>query len=141
MKRILTIVSVFIFIWLVFSCGSDVFVFDVNCEDCYYNEPDSADLIVDVTINDENPFVPLVIYKGDVEENIIEYTDTVWAASTYYLYVAVNEYYSIKAKYKKGDNTIYAIDGDKLKTKYVTDVCDTDCYEIKGGILDVRLKD
>jgi len=124
----------------VFSCDNDPFVINVDCNECYYDEPDSAYLIVDLTINDENPSVPIVIYRGNVEGEIVEYTDTAYK-STYYLYSPVNEYYSIEAKYKKGDKTIIAIDGDKLKTKHVTDVCDTDCYVIRGGFLDVRLKD
>lgn len=140
MKRIIIVAGIFVFIWLAYSCGSDIFVVDVDCDECYYNEPDSADLIVDITINEENPFVPLVIYKGDVEENVVEFVDTAYG-KTYYLYSPVNEYYSIKAKYKKGDKTIYAVDGDKLRTKSVSDVCDTHCYVIKGGILDIRLKE
>lgn len=125
---------------IIFSCEQDPFIFDVNCDECYINEPDSADLIVDLTINEENPFVPLVFYRGEVDENNIEWIDTAYSERLY-LYSPVNEYYSIKAFYKSGDQVLIAVDGDKLKTSRVSDVCDYDCWVIRGGILDVRLKD
>jgi hypothetical protein len=125
---------------IIFSCEQNPFVFDVNCDECYFNEPDSADLIVDITINEENPFVPLIFYRGEADDNNIEWIDTAYT-ETLYLYSPVNEYYSIKAFYKSGDQTLIAVDGDKLRTSRVSDVCDYDCWVIRGGILDIRLKD
>ncbi len=138
MKRI----SIYIFIIsiiLIYSCDQDVFVFDVNCDECYVIKPDSAELIVSVTINEENPYVPLVFYKGVVEDSIVDWVDTT-RDETLYLLAEMDEFYSVEAKYKNGEKTIIAIDGDKLKTSRVSDVCDSDCWVIKGGILDVRLK-
>jgi len=131
-------ILIFLFIILIFSCEQNPFVFDVNCDECYFEKPDSADLIVDITINEENPFVPLIFYKGKVEEGNIEWIDTAYS-ETLYLYSPVNQYYSIKAFYKSGEQTIISVDGDKLKTTQVSDVCDYDCWVIRGGILDVRL--
>lgn len=125
---------------MIISCQQDLFVFDVNCDECSFQKPDSADLIVDITINEENPFVPLVFYKGDVEDGIIEWIDTA-RSEILYLYSPVDEFYSIKAFYKKGSQTIIAVDGDKLKTSRVSDVCDYDCWIVQGGTLDIRLKD
>lgn len=124
---------------IVFSCDTQIFNFNINCEDCYTSKPDSADLIVNITINEENKSVPLKFFRGKVEEGIIEWIDTAYT-STLYLYSPIDEFYSIKAFYKKDGKTIIAIDGDKMKTSLVTDVCETDCWIIKGGILDVRLK-
>ncbi len=129
-----------LFILFIFSCEQNPFIFDVNCDECYFDRPDSADLIVDITINEDNPFVPLVFYKGKVEEDNIEWIDTAYS-ETLYLYSPVDQYYSIKAFYKSGVQTIIAVDGDKLKTTQVSDVCDYDCWIIRGGILDVRLKE
>ncbi len=139
MKYSILIITVILLI-IGFSCEEDPFVFDVNCDECFTSEPDSADLIVDITINEENPFVPLVFYRGDVEEDNIEWIDTSYS-ETLYLYSPVNEYYSIKAFYKSGSQTIIAVDGDRMKTTRVSDVCDYDCWVIKGGTLDVRLKE
>lgn len=122
-----------------FSCKRELFTFNVNCDECHTVEPDSADLIVRITINEENEAVPLIFYKGKAENGIIEWVDTSYT-TTLYLYSRVNEFYSVRAKYKKGDKTIYVIDGDKLITKLVSDVCERDCWIVKGGILDVQLK-
>jgi len=53
----------------------------------------------------------------------------------------LNEYYSVKAEYNLGEKTIYAVDGDKIKTKFVTETCDLDCWIITGGIINTKLKD
>lgn len=130
----------YLFIVIIILFGCENANFSTDCSECYQIEPDSADIHVKFTINDENGYVPLVVYKGDYEDNVVEWTDTTYD-SDYYLYVPVNEFWSVKAKYIRGTDTIYAIDGDKIKTDLNTDDCDVECYEIKGGKLDVRLKD
>ncbi|MBE0652820.1 MAG: hypothetical protein IH594_03420 [Bacteroidales bacterium] len=141
MKRSIITVMIIALI-TVFSCENMPFLFDVDCDPavCTLNEPDSADLIVSLTINGENPYVPLIFYRGKIEDNIIEWIDTSFS-ETLYLYSPVNEYYSIRAFYKSGTQAIIASDGDKLKTVRISDVCEYDCWIIRGGILDVRLKD
>lgn len=139
MKFSTAILLIILLFTIAFSCDQDPFVFDVNCDECSIHKPDSANLIVDITINEENPVVPLVFYRGDVEDGIIEWVDTA-DSEQLFLYSPVNEYYSIKAFYKSGDQVIIAVDGDKMKTSRVSDVCDYDCWIIKGGFLDVRLK-
>jgi len=138
MKNILLALT-FIVTILVFSCEETPFVFDVDCDECYIDKPDSANLIIDITINEENPFVPLVFYRGNIEDGIVEYRDTA-REERRYLYSPVDEEYSVKAFYKSDSQTIIAVDGDKLKTSRVSDVCDIDCWVIRGGVLDVRLK-
>jgi len=120
------------------GCG-DVFNFEVDCDQCYSVEPDSGDIHLRVTINDENPYVPLVIYKDKVEEGVVEYIDTAYNED-YYLWVAIKKPYSAKAKYKKGDKIIYAVDGDKVGIRKVSDVCQTDCWVYTDGKIDLRLK-
>ena len=112
----------------------------MNCDECYYPEPDTADLILNFTINEENPFVPYVLYLGDIEENKIDYVDTAYSEKEY-LASEIDVDYSIKAFYKKGSQTIIVVDGDKLNASRTNDVCDYECWIIKGGILDLTLKD
>ncbi len=131
-KRIYPIFLLLTLLIVSISCNEKIFTGDVDCNDCYEIKPDSADIIVHVTINDENPVVPLIVYRGPVEDNNIEYVDTSYG-DTYYLYVKVNTDYSVKAKYKSGDKTVYAVDGDKIKIKHVTDACSSDCWVIVGG--------
>lgn len=134
--KLFVVITIFI---LAFSCEQDPFVFDVDCDECYFPEPDTADLILKFTINDENPFVPYVLYKGNIEEANIDWIDTAYQEKEY-LPSAIDEFYSIKAFYKKGDQTLIVVDGDKLKTNYTSDVCNTECWTIKGGSLDLRIK-
>jgi hypothetical protein len=112
----------------------------VKCSECTSLEPDSADLKMLFTINAENPKVPLVVYKGKVEEGNVEWTDTT-NNETLYLYVQMNQFYSVVAKYKSGTHTIYAVDGDKIRTVNETDNCNQECYIVTNNELDIRLKE
>ncbi len=121
------------------ACDDKIRTLEIDCSECYQEKPDSADIIIHLTIDSRNNKIPLTIYRGTINENIIEYFDTA-AASPYYLYVPVGKEYSVKAKYSVNGKTIYAVDGDKLRVKHVSDVCDTDCWVIRGGELNAKLK-
>lgn len=138
-ERVIRLGLVFIFIIGSFmSCEDRGSI--VDCSECYSVEPDSGDLIIYLSIESPHLKVPLIIYKDQVDDEYIEYIDTAYS-SPYYLYVDMNKYYSVKAEYNLGGKTIYAVDGDKIKTKYVTETCDFDCWAITGGILNAKLKD
>jgi hypothetical protein len=111
----------------------------VDCSECYSIEPDSGDLVIYLTIESPYLSVPLTIYKDQVDDDHIEYMDTAYS-NPYYLYVDLDEYYSVKAEYSTGTSTIYAVDGAKIKTRFVTESCEYDCWVITGGILNVKLK-
>ena len=111
----------------------------IDCIDCFQDRPEWGPLNVTLTINNENPFVPLVIYIGNIEDNNIEWIDTSYSAD-YWVDVPVNKYYSITAEYKSGDKTIFAVDGDDFKLKYTENNCDFPCYYYYGGYYDVQLK-
>jgi hypothetical protein len=96
---------------------------------------------VNVTINDENPKVPLVIYRGKYDPNNIPNVETIDTAtsSTYKYFVPLNHNFSVKAEYKSGTKTIFAIDGSIFNSQK-QDGCDNVCWQIIGGSLDARLK-
>ncbi len=121
------------------GCEQEDLDFYIDCDYCMEFVPDSAELIVTVTINDENPFVPLTFYSGDYEDGNIDFIDTTWTEERL-LYSAVGVEYSVKATYKQGDETIVAIDGDKLRVVDGSDDCASTCYYIRGGTMDLRLK-
>ena len=121
------------------SCGEKIFTADVNCSDCFSPEPDSVDLVVDLTINNEFTAVPLVIYRGDVEDNQVDYIDTAYA-SPYHLPVAVGKKYSVKAKYRRSGRILYAVDGTKIKVLLVTGTCDQDCYVIRNDRVNLQIR-
>ncbi len=124
---------------LLISCGEKIFTGDVDCNNCYTEKPDFADLVIDLSINSKYPAVPVIIYTGDVEGNNVLITDTAYV-SPYYAYVKVGRKYSVKAEYKSPEKTIYTVNGTRLKTLTVTDACDQSCYVIENEEIDARLK-
>jgi hypothetical protein len=111
----------------------------VDCSECFWEKPDSAELVIYLTVNDEHPEVPIVLYRGKVEDGEVDWIDTV-REETYYLYSAVGQYYSVAAEYRVDGKTIVAIDGDEMKTKHVSEQCDYECWVVTGGYLKAELR-
>jgi hypothetical protein len=144
MKKIPIISKILLLLILAFSikfsgCQQEDLDFIVDCDNCLEFKPDSADLIVYVTINDENPFVPLVYYIGNYEDGIIDYRDTA-RTEEIFLYSKIGVDYTVKATYTKNGKPIVAVDEDKLRIVDGQGDCYSPCYFIRGGTLDVRLK-
>lgn len=140
------IIYIFILVFLgglISSCESSTYPSDEDCidydySDCNTIEPDEGYLTIKLTINKQNTHVPVTVYLGDIENNnIIEY-DTI-DQPYYQVPVALNQTYSASAKYMDGDKIIIAVDGDKIR-KTSSIVCDSTCWKIKGGDIDIRLK-
>jgi hypothetical protein len=117
----------------------NVSIEEFNCFNCYQTKPEWVQLNVTLTLNGQNPSVPLTIYIGDFEDNNIDWVDTAYASS-YWVDVKPDRYYSVKAEYKDGSATVYAIDGDKIKLRKNSTDCDAPCYYQVGGYIDVRLR-
>ena len=139
-KKILLIFLVSVMANLIFSCDENFNFLEVDCSECYRIKPDNGELIIHVTINNENPKVPIAIYRDRIESGRIRIRDTV-SEKTVYIEVPLNHYYSVQAKYKVGNDSVFAVDGERIETHRVTDQCDTTCWIIKGGRYDLRLKE
>jgi len=126
---------------LLVSCErlENVTIEGFDCFNCYQTRPEWVQLNVSATINSENPWVPLTIYIGNIEDGNIDWIDTTYN-SNYWVDVRPDKYYSVKAEYKDGSTTVYTIDGDKIKLKHNTNDCDEPCYYQSGGYIDVRLR-
>jgi hypothetical protein len=120
------------------GCETEDWSFEVDCNDCYGYVPDSANLIIHLTINQENPEVPITVYLGSLESGIIDWRDTTDQAE-YYLYAAMNASYTVEATYRSGNRTILTYDGDQMSISDMGDACGSPCYVVKGGIFDNRL--
>jgi hypothetical protein len=112
---------------------------EFDCSECYQEKPEWAPLNIKVTINDQNPYVPLVVYIGNIEDGLIDWVDTAFVTD-YFVDVHPDRYYSVSAEYRDGEKTIFAVDGDKLTSNHNTNDCDAPCYYFKGGYIDVRLR-
>lgn len=122
------------------ACEPEDWVLTVDCSDCYDFRPDSADLIINLTINAENDSVPLTFYLGDYEDGIVDWQDTA-TTEKFYLYSAMDKEYTVRATYTSGNQTIMAFDGDKMFLYDAGEECGSPCYIVKGGIFDIRLPD
>jgi hypothetical protein len=122
--------------WL--GCETEDLVFSVDCNECYGIAPDSANLIIHLTINGENPYVPITVFKGSLEEGKVDWRDTA-TTETLYLYSAVGTGYTVEARYRSGDKTIVTYDGDHMVIADGSGDCGSPCYLVKGGIFDNRL--
>jgi hypothetical protein len=112
----------------------------VDCDDCWSYRPDSADLIINLTINGSHPEVPIVVYRGNIEGGEVDWMDTA-RENPYYLYSALEQYYSVTAEYKVDGKTIIAVDGDEMKAKDATSSCEFECWIIVDGEFKVDLED
>ena len=111
---------------------------DPDYSDCNTTEPISAPLKISLTINDENPKPEIIVYYGDYEDQII--ADTLLPDSENFESMqSIGEEYSLALKYVHEGDTIVAIDGTKLKKKSKTN-CDSTCWTVSGGEIDLRLK-
>ncbi len=138
MKKTKQIIILAVIAMFTFGCND---FYNVDCEtyeNCLTYEPYDELVKIKVTVNKENEFVPITIYIGDLEENNIYIQDTT-NFSVYEIYLPVNKDYTATAKYKKGNQTIIAVDGGNLDTKS-TDVCDSICWTVKELELDLWLK-
>jgi hypothetical protein len=111
----------------------------IDCSECFREKPDSSELVIYLTVNDDHPEVPIVVYRGNVEDGQVDWIDTA-REETYYLYSAVGQYYSVAAEYRVDGKTIVAIDGDKMKAKHVSEQCDHECWIVAGGYLKAELR-
>ena len=131
-------IIILVLLTLAGSCNEYLGI-SVDCDDCWGFKPDSADLLIYLTIDQENPEVPIVIYRGNFEDGEVDFLDTA-RQSTYTLYSAIDQYYSVTAEYKVDGKTIIAVDGDVMKAKNATSSCDFECWIITDGEFSLELK-
>lgn len=122
------------------GCETEDWLIEINCNDCYGSKPDSANLVVHITLNAENDSVPLTFYRGSYEEGEIDWQDTA-TTEDFYLYSSVGSMYTVRATYRSGNRIIEAFDADKMTIYNGDDQCGSPCKIVKGGIFDLRLLD
>lgn len=121
------------------GCIPELFIEEVDCSECYVPRPEQSELIVTVSFDERNTLIPIVVYKGFLEDRDTIAVDTLTQREGYVM-VPVDQYYTVAAEYQTSYGVVYAIDGDELKTIKITGQCDEICWIIRGGIYDVTLK-
>jgi len=142
--RIFALIIISICFW---SCKESLTSTNTSNADCADNdysncntiEPTHGYLQLRLSINSENPSVPLVIFKGNFDVRDTLFLDTA-TISPYRIAVSANDNYTVAAKYKSGDKIIHAIDGGVVKKEYFS-MCDSTCWQVSGPVLHLELKD
>ncbi len=96
---------------------------------CRENEPPTGVLRITVTISGMNPRIPVTVYYGTVDANVVAFVDTLDQATREYS--MPNRDYAVKAKYAAiidhAPATVYSIEGGSLSPDH-TEYCDGTCY-------------
>lgn len=141
MKRILIICTLAILAVLAGLSACETIIDDIqtaDCQDCNPYEPFEDTLYVSLTINDENPRVPLAVYVGKLEYDSLVFRDTA-DSRDWRIVMPIDPYYTVTAEYHRGNDTILAVDGSDLsKSSY--SACDSICWESFGADINVKLK-
>ena len=120
-------------------CEEKVFTWDVDCNECYNIKPDSVDLIIHWTKNEDYPEIPVVLFRGKVDQGVL--IDTFYCfEDPAYIWVSAEAEYSAKAIYESIDRTVIVVDGTKQKLKKVSDACDEPCWVITNEEFFLKLK-
>lgn len=113
----------------------------VNCNDprfvCDFARPSFADFRIRLTIDGENPRVPIAIYAGRLEDERLIGRDTLGIPEVIYQ-LPTDEYFTVTATYRHRGRTIIAVDGDRTRVSN-TDECGYACWRTTRGTADLRL--
>ncbi|RPH32831.1 MAG: hypothetical protein EHM93_07850 [Bacteroidales bacterium] len=138
MKKRLTLLFLTIAVFTPYSCED--FNLFVDCDKCYTDLSDKYSIEYQVTLDHENRFVPITLYRGSIDNGLIISEDTVHLLPHYSVSIDFGEQYSAVAKYTHKGRVIFAVDGKKLRKKRDKSSCEETCYTIEGDVLDLRLK-
>ncbi len=105
--------------------------------DCQHDKPGYGWLNVSVTINQAYPRVPIIVYRGEWEENDEIMRDTLDSDHRSYE-LPSDQDYTVLAMYILIHDTLATLDADNIaidSTEYI----DAVCYEVDDADVDCRL--
>lgn len=105
---------------------------------CLQTAPEEGQLWVQVNYDSENPQVLLTVFQGEIDHGAVVSSELVNSEDVFYT-LPTQTYYSATARYFRGNDTIFALDGGDMKVLQGVN-CGQDCWEAKTVKLDVRLK-
>jgi hypothetical protein len=128
--------------FLVLNCSGIVLLSscnktDPNCQvstSCNTEKIDSGDVTINISYEAGQPGVPVILYDGYVEDNVILWSDTVYQSNITF-YLPVGKRYAAEAYYVTSNQTIVALDGTKFKDN-TNEECNTTCYQFPTVSLD-----
>ncbi|MEA1873680.1 MAG: hypothetical protein U9N51_04515 [Bacteroidota bacterium] len=139
--KIVSLLSISALLFLLLTrCETESIDYEnIDCNECYEEKPQYSYLKI-IFSEDICDTVNITVFRGYVNESMIEWQG--WATNSpfYFDYIPVNNFYSVKATYSKDAASIGVVDAEKLETHLIKGVCDNNCYIITGGEYDVELK-
>lgn len=138
--RIPVVNLLFVFIlFFAFSCRSKYEdCTDQDYANCNTEIPQTGILSIRLTINEENPAVPISLYEGNFEDGRLIRLDTV-RVGRYNYSLLPDKDYSVTATYQEGGNTIVAVSGGRINLIRYR-MCELQCYDVDEPVLDLRLR-
>ncbi len=123
-------------IWFLASCNSQV----DECDASIYCHPTPIDSNwVNLQISERTFGVPVILYRGNIEDNQIVLRDTLYSNEISY-YLPTDRTYTAEAYYQVGPNLIIAVDSDELEEDTFQN-CGETCYQSDEITLDLVLID
>ena len=107
-------------------------------EDCQDSKPPTGHLNIEITLNAQNPRIPVNVYEGPIEDGRLVRSDSV-GVSHFSYELPVDRPYAVTARYLVGQDTVLAIGSDDITTNQ-TQYYDAYCWEVTDAKVDVRLK-
>jgi len=135
-------IAILLILGSTYACTEDFYDEEVDCQSYNYNdcntlEPIDANIDLLFTIKG-NQSVPFEIIEGKIEDGKTIIYDTARTSKITYI-LTIPYYYTVKAEYKIGEKTVYAVDGVDMKAKS-THRCDSICWETPSFKLDLTLQ-
>lgn len=103
---------------------------------CFANKPYVGKMIIQLTINAENPKVPITIYEGDYEDKKI-IMELLAESEQTKVDLPMDTRFTVAAEYKQGGKKILALDHARVSSDWYD--CD-ECYQTQEGKVNVSIK-
>jgi hypothetical protein len=134
-------------LFILFSLFVMVVIFSTQCRKRYATdcepstfcnqEPiDSGEVHIDISYIEGGAGIPVILYRGNIEDNEILWADTVFTNRITF-YLPNKTRYAAEAYYQVGSQLYITLDGKKLKQKTTND-CGATCYSESSITLDLE---
>ena len=139
LKSMKSIIRILLFQFLIFLFSCEEHGLFVKCSECLADEPLKANL--ELSFNNSNySSVKVSIYEGNIEDNILYTSFTIYGEESTTVSVRINKMYSATATYSVSNDNIVVVDAAIPRVTYSEDQCDEPCYYVYDKKLDLRLK-
>jgi RNA polymerase subunit RPABC4/transcription elongation factor Spt4 len=120
------------------SCAIES-ITEFKCSECYTEEPSHSWVDLKVTIDVENPEVPITIYVGPPENEVI-YSYELANETPYKVQVKNETAYTVKAEYRVDGRSRIVFNQIKTKMYYDYESCSEPCYWVSDKTVNLRIK-